>query len=139
MANYVPVNSQIYIQAFVGAQVGMSASGRWNTDPAAVPSGTDDVNVNAASVAAAWAREFDTLFAASGLPVDCYSTEATKMLSAGVTWERNPVQGNPPQAGAVNQADYSVQVLGILAMIAAGESNFAAQAISIPACCCGST
>lgn len=124
---YTPINMQIYIQAYTGALAGMSGAGLWNLNTA--PTATDASSVGAAVMAQAYAQEFDILFDASGLPVDCFSAEATKTLSLGAFWQRNPAQNIPP-------ASYSVPILNVLALIGAGEANFAQEGISIPTCCC---
>src|SRR5271170_4712450 len=122
---YNVINSGIYFNAFTGAQSGMFAAGLWVTDTASTPSASDPVNVNSAAVAQAYAQEMDTLFAATNLPVDCYTQESVRNLSLAVFWQRNPSQANPPQNNAVTGSSYSKQILAILAMIAAGETNFA--------------
>jgi hypothetical protein len=130
--SYNPINLSIYLAAYQGAQAGMGASGRLITDGGATPSGTDPVAENTAIVANAYAQEFDTLFAESGLPVDSYSASAADDLSAAIFWERNPIQATPPQANVSSPATYSQPILGILALISAAELQFAVLGIVPP-------
>lgn len=140
---YSPINPNIFLAAYAGAVAGMGCSGRWTVDqnpkdPVGASAANLPNNVAIATVAGAWAIEFDVEFAASGLPVDCITQESVKLNSMAMWQERNPFV-IPPTPTNLNPTTYATPVLSLIAIIAAEENYLAAQGISVPVCCCVET
>lgn len=123
---YVPIQASgdIYCLAFDGAMSGMLSANRVE---ASVTPATYDFY---ATVAQAWAQEFDTAWD-DAADLDEIQAMITYDASAGF-WgnaERLPVQG---QASAILPTSYTQFIDAIIATITSTENNFAAQGITPP-------
>jgi hypothetical protein len=121
---YNPVNPLIFTAAYAGALAGMGASGRLPIDT----NSNDSLMVNIAMAAGAFAIEFDTKFATSGIAIDFLSINSTQEVCEAAWQERNPVLFDIDVPSS-----YSGLASALIAIIKSGEAYFAGQDIAPPA------
>jgi hypothetical protein len=121
-------NMQVFLAAYAGAAAGMGASNRVPT----AQSGIAQVNVNIANVAGAYAIEFDALFAAAGIDVDCLSTNLITSLTIA-SWQERNAAAFPAN---IQPVFFASQVSALLGIIVAAENYATAQGLDLPSCCC---
>jgi hypothetical protein len=112
---YIPLNTDVYLAAYLGAYGSMTASMRIPTSQLAA---TYD---NAAKSAGAWAQSFDVAWAGKASS-DLQLTAISDASEA--TWDgRTP----PNAANSFLPATYTAQILALIASISAASSYYAAN------------
>lgn len=128
--SYTPINSYVFEAAYSGALAGMNASAYAQQSPAAV------FTMNA-TVAGAWAQEFDTIWNSATL-LNQLQYDAIRSLSQSNWLDRTPQAvvytdwASTGNTSALNPATYQSTVQSIISIISAASLYFSAQGITPP-------